>query len=213
MQPLCFKCRAWRIAFGLGLCEVWTMFARRTLVTLLLAALGSFSGCSDPVSTVRDARIAPDQSVTIAQALERYPYFKGITWSTYVTKDQKRIVEAACDIDVAANCRGVNEAGLKLAQRDVTSNYFLARFLVEGWPPKVRALEAQHVTQCTNGARLGFADAKYLHAIYNREQVRFFCLDGLNCPGQGSQSQDSLKQDPTKQDPGAPPQQAPPPPQ
>ena len=160
------------------------MIARRVLVTLLLAALPVLGACSSPVDTVREARIALDPSVTVAQALERYPYFKGIAWSTYEDKDGKRIVEAACDMDVAANCRDVNEAGLKLAQRDVRRDYFLARFIVEGWPRKVRPLEAQHVTECSSGARLGFADPKYLRAVYNREQMRFFCLDGLNCPGQ-----------------------------
>ena len=175
------------------------MIAQRVLVTLLLAALAGFGGCSNPVDTVREARIAPDPSVTIAQALERYPYFKGITWGTHIDKDGKRIVEAACDIDVAANCRGSNEAGVKLAQRDVTRDYFLARFIVEGLPAKVIALEAQHVTECTSGVRLGFSDPKYLRAIYNREQVRFFCLDGLNCPGQTSSGQTSTEQPPQEQ--------------
>ena len=45
------------------------------------------------------------------------------------------------------------------------------------------------MTQCTSGVRLGLADPKYLRAVYNREQVRFFCLEGLNCPGQGSGGQ------------------------
>jgi hypothetical protein len=137
------------------------------------------------VDAVREARIAPDESITVSQALERYPYFKKIAWSTYKDKDGKNIVEAVCDIDVAANCRGVNEAGLKLAQRDVARDYFLARFVVDGFPRKVRAQEARHVTQCASGQRLGFSDPKYLRAIYNREPVRFFCLDGLNCPGLG----------------------------
>ena len=53
-------------------------------------------------------------------------------------KNGKRIVEAACDIDVAANCRDVNGAGLRLATRDVVRDYFLARFIVEGFPRKVR---------------------------------------------------------------------------
>lgn len=161
-------------------------FLRILLSLLALAALLPLCACSGPVDTVKEARLALDPSVTVAQALERYPYFKKITWSSYENKDGKRIVEAACDIDVAANCRGVNGAGLKLAQRDVSRDYFLARFIVEGWPRKVRPLEAQHVTECTSGARLGFADPKYLLAVYKREQVLFFCLDGLNCPGQGA---------------------------
>jgi len=157
---------------------------RILLIAMALAALALLCACTGPVDTAKEARLALDPSVTVAQALERYPYFKKITWSTYENKDGKRIVEAACDIDVAANCRGVNGAGLKLAQRDVNRDYFLARFIVEGWPRKVRPLEAQHVTECRSGVRLGFADPKYLLAIYNREQVLFFCLDGLNCPGQ-----------------------------
>jgi hypothetical protein len=161
------------------------MIGRRCAVTLLGAALALLCACSDPVDAVREARIAPDESVTVCQALERYPYFKKVAWNTYEDKEGKIIVEALCDIDVAANCRGVNEAGLKLAQRDVARDYFLARFVVEGFPRKVRPLEARHVTQCASGQRLGFSDPKYLRAIYNREQVRFFCLDGLNCPGQG----------------------------
>jgi len=160
------------------------MLLRCVLLSFLFACLALACGCSGPVDTVREAHIAPDERVSVAQALERYPYFKSICWDTYEDKDGRRIVEALCDIDVAANCREVNEAGLKLAQRDVVKDYFLARFVVEGLPAKVRALEAQHVTQCSNGARLGMGDPKYLRAIYNREQVRFFCLDGLNCPGQ-----------------------------
>ncbi|MDR3640592.1 MAG: hypothetical protein P4L39_04660 [Humidesulfovibrio sp.] len=156
---------------------------------LALVGLALLCACSDPVDAVREARISPDESVTVEQALKRYPYFKGVTWNTYEDKDGKRIVEADCDIDVAANCRGVNKAGLKLAQRDVTRNYVQARFIVEGFPRKVRAQEARHVTQCASGTRLGFADPKYLRAIYNREQVRFFCLDGLNCTGETGSSQ------------------------
>lgn len=165
------------------------MLARRLSAAALLAAVSLLCACSDPVDVVRQARIAPDPGITVAQALERYPYFKAITWTSYEDKNGKRIVEAACDIDVAANCRDVNGAGLRLATRDVVRDYFLARFIVEGFPRKVRALEAQHVTQCTSGVRLGLADPKYLRAVYNREQVRFFCLEGLNCPGQGSGGQ------------------------
>jgi len=155
----------------------------RTILLLLCTSLGLLCACSSPVESVRQARIAPDESVTVEQALLRYPYFKAVTWSEHEEKDGKRIVEAVCDIDIAANCRGVSQAGLKLAQRDVARDYVLARFLVEGYPRKVRALEAQHVTECQNGQRLGYADPKYLRAIYNREQIRFFCLEGLNCAG------------------------------
>ena len=164
------------------------MFVRRIAVTLLCLLPALLCACSDPVETAKRAHIAPDESITVAQALERYPYFKSISWSCREDKDGKFIVEAACDIDVAANCQGVSEAGLKLAQRDVARDYFVARFVVEGLPSKVHALEARHVTQCASGTRLGFSDPKYLRAIYNREQVRFFCLDGLNCPGQASNS-------------------------
>ncbi len=87
------------------------------LLALLLAA------CSGPVDTVREAHIAPDESVSIEQALKRYPYFKKITWSTFTDSNGKCIVQAACDIDVAANCREVSQAGLKLAQRDVKRDY------------------------------------------------------------------------------------------
>jgi hypothetical protein len=159
------------------------LLTRAALPLFALATLTFLCACSDPVDAVREARIAPDESVTVGEALERYPYFKAVTWSTYEDKNGRCIVEAACDIDMAANCLGVNAAGLKLAQRDVTRNYVQARFIVEGWPRKVRAMEARHVTQCASGLQLGFADPKYLRAIYNREQVRFFCLDGLNCTG------------------------------
>lgn len=151
---------------------------------LALAAALLLCACSDPVETTRRARIQPDPGITVAQALERYPYFTAISWSSYQDKDGKRIVEARCDLDVAATCQGMNESGLRLAARDVARDYFVARFVVEGFPARARALEAQHVTLCSSGARLGFADPKFLRAIYNREQVRFFCLDGLNCPGQ-----------------------------
>lgn len=162
------------------------MHIRRYVVTVFFAAALLLCGCSDPVSDVRGARIAPDESVTVGEALERYPYFKHVAWKAYEDKDGRIMVEAECDLDVAANCRGVNGAALKLAQRDVARDYFVARFVVEGWPRKVRAQEARHVTQCSSGQRLGFSDPKYLRAIYNREQVRFFCLDGVNCPGQNA---------------------------
>jgi len=161
------------------------MFVRRIAVTLLCLLSALLCACSDPVETAKRAHIAPDESITVAQALERYPYFKSISWSCREGKDDKFIVEAACDIDVAANCRGVGGAALKLAQRDVARDYLLARFVVEGWPRKVRALEARHVTQCDSGISLGMSDPKYLRAVYNRERVRFFCLEGANCPGHG----------------------------
>jgi len=142
--------------------------------------------CSGPVDSVRQARIAPDESVTVEEALARYPYFKKIEWNSYEDRNGKRIVEALCDIDVAANCQEVSRTGLALARRDVARDFFLARFVVDGLPARVRPLEAMHVTQCSNGSQLVMADPKYLRAIYNREQVRIFCLDGLNCPGQGA---------------------------
>ena len=153
------------------------------LLAALLCLCVTALACTGPVDEVRQARIALDESVTVEEALARYPYFKKIEWKSYEDKFGKRIVEAVCDIDVAANCREVNQPALALARRDVARDYFLARFVVDGLPARVRALEAMHVTQCTSGARLAMADPKYLRAIYNREQVRFFCLDGLNCPG------------------------------
>lgn len=141
--------------------------------------------CSSPVDAVRQARLPLDESVTVEQALKRYPYFTSIAWSSYEDPRGKRIVEAVCDIDVAANCQGVNAEGLRLARRDVERDCFVARFVVDGLPRQVRALEAQHLTRCKNGARLVMSDPKYLRAIYNREQVRLFCLEGLNCPGTG----------------------------
>lgn len=176
------------------------MPARRPAVTVRTAATGLglllrfclavlLSGCSGPVDTVREARLSLDESVTVEQALARYPYFKNIEWTSYESKDGKRMVEAVCDLDVAATCREVNQQGLKLARRDVARDFFVARFVVDGLPAKVRALEAQHVTQCASGAKLVMADPKYLRAIYNREQVRLFCLEGLNCPGQDASTQ------------------------
>lgn len=167
------------------------MLRQRLLPTLLLATALALCACSDPVDLVRQSRLALDPDITVDQALKRYPYFTAITWSSYQDKDGKRIVEATCDLNVGALCRGTNAAGLKLAGRDVSRDYFLARFLVEGLPRKARPLEAQHVTQCTSGARLSFADPKYLRAIYNREQVRFFCLEGINCPGQPDRPSDA----------------------
>lgn len=174
------------------------MVALRMPATFLLSGLAVFCtllcSCSGPVDTVRQARISPDESVTVEEALARYPYFTGIEWNTYEDKNGTRVVEAICDLDVAATCREVSRTGLALARRDVARDFFLARFVVEGLPAKVRAREAMHVTQCSNGAQLVMADPKYLRAIYNREQVRFFCLDGLNCPGQAA----SLPQPPLK---------------
>jgi len=140
------------------------------------------SGCGDSVEIVRQARISPDPSMSVAEALEKYPYFTKVSWSTYTDKDGKRVVQADCDLDVAANCRTVSEASMAAATRDVRRDYFQARFVISSFPRKVRALEAAHVTECTNGTRLRLADPKYLRAIYSRELVRFFCLEGLNCP-------------------------------
>lgn len=151
-------------------------------LALLLAALISLVGCGDPVEAVRQARISPDPSMTVAEALEGYPYFTRVQWSSFEDRNGKLVVEADCDIDVAANCRNVSGASLAAATRDVRRDYVQARFVVEGFPRKIRAQEAAHVTECTNGHRLRLADPKYLRAIYSRELVRFFCLEGLNCP-------------------------------
>jgi len=177
------------IAFDRQLCKSPGMCLRRATVTLLLAASALLCACADSEETVRQARIAPDESVTVEQALTRYPYFKAVTWCAYDDAKGRHIVEAACDIDVAANCQGISGNALKLARRDVARDYFLARFVVEGFPRKVRALEARHITQCASGTNLGMADPKYLRAIYNRERVRFFCLEGANCPGQRAENQ------------------------
>jgi len=157
-------------------------YIRPLLLTLLLALPVLLAGCGDAVETVRQARISPDLSMTIAEALEKYPYFTKVDWCSYEDKDGKRVVEANCEIDVAANCRSVSGASLSAATRDVRRDYFQARFVVHGFPRQVRALEAAHVTECTSGGRLRMADPKYLRAIYSRELVRFFCLEGLNCP-------------------------------
>ena len=155
---------------------------RPILSVFLLALSACLAGCGDPVETVRQARVSPDPSMSVADALEKYPYFTKVQWSTYVDKEGKRVVEAECDIDVAANCRTVSEASLAAATRDVRRDYFQARFVVEGFPRTIRAQEAAHVTDCTNGNRLRLADPKYLRANYSRELVRYFCLEGLNCP-------------------------------
>ncbi|OGR35474.1 MAG: hypothetical protein A2051_07250 [Desulfovibrionales bacterium GWA2_65_9] len=155
---------------------------RPLALVLLLSSLALLAGCGDPVETVRQARLPLDPSMTVAEALEKYPYFTKVEWSTYTDQDGKRVVEANCDIDVAANCRTVSAASLAAATRDVRRDYFQARFVIDSFPRKVRALEAAHVTDCTNGHRLRLADPKYLRAIYSRELVRFFCLEGLNCP-------------------------------
>ncbi|MBU1228513.1 MAG: hypothetical protein KKA55_07295 [Proteobacteria bacterium] len=154
----------------------------RPRLLALFLLLASLAGCGDPVETVRQAHIPLDPAMSVADALEKYPYFSKVRWRTYVDKDERRVVEAECDIDVAANCRTVSGASMAAATRDVRRDYFLARFVVVGFPQKVRAQEAVHVTECTNGKRLAFSDAKYLRAIYARELVRFFCLEGLNCP-------------------------------
>ncbi|MDQ7835320.1 MAG: hypothetical protein RDU24_08050 [Humidesulfovibrio sp.] len=151
-------------------------------LALLLSLSVCLAGCGDPVEHVRQARISPDPSMTVAEALEKYPYFTKVQWSSFEDKDGKLMVQAECDIDVAANCRTVSETSLAAATRDVRRDYLQARFVVEGFPRKVRAMEAAHVTVCSNGKPLRLADPKYLRAIYSRELVRFFCLEGLNCP-------------------------------
>lgn len=161
------------------------MSTHRALTTALAAALClCLAACGDAVDCVREARIQPDPSVTVAEALERYPYFTNVAWSEHETRDGKTIVEAACELNVSANCREVSRESLEVATRDVKRDYFLAQFVVDGFPRQVRAQEAIHVTICAGGKKLTFADPKYLRAIYNREQVRFFCFEGLNCPGQ-----------------------------
>jgi len=157
-------------------------FLRAPALLSAVVLLLCLCGCSGPVDVVRQAHIQPDVTSSVAEALERYPYFTKVTWDAYEDKDGRHIVEAACDIDVSANCNDVDRPSLEVAKRDTKRDYFLARFLVEGFPRQVRALEAVHVTECADGKRLTFADPKYLRAIYNRERVRFFCFEGLNCP-------------------------------
>ncbi len=157
-------------------------YVTAALLTLLASAL--LCACSrDPVAAARQARIAPDNSVTVEQAFARYPYFTKVTWSTYEDAWGRCIVEAVCDVNLAANCRDVNSGALALARRDVARDYLLARFQVEGFPVQVHLLDMLHVTQCAAGKRLGFADPKYLSSVYGRRPIRHFCLEGLNCPG------------------------------
>lgn len=158
---------------------------RPYLPLLLLACLAVLSGCSDAMETAKSARLPMDETVTLSEALARYPYFKSVAWSSHTDKDGKRIAEAVCEVDVPASCRDMNPAALAVARRDVARDYFVLRFVVAGFPRKVVPLEGQHVTQCGNGKRLALSDPKFLQAVYNREQVRFFCLEGLNCTGFG----------------------------
>lgn len=154
------------------------------LPLLLLLACAGLAACGDPVDVARQARIDPDPSVSVAEALGRYPYFTNVAWSSREDKDGKVIVEAACEFNLSAACRNVSPASLALATQNVARDYILARFVVYGLPRKARALEALHVTECVSGKRLNFADPKLLRAVYNREEIPFFCLEGLNCAGQ-----------------------------
>jgi len=149
---------------------------------LLLAQLCLLAGCGDAVEVVRESHLEPDRTRSVAEALEKYPYFTKVAWSSYEDKDGKTIVEAQCDIDVAANCQDVALVSLRLATKDVRRDYFVAEFVVAGWPRKVRPQYAIHVTQCSNGNKLSYTDPKYLAAIYRGERVRYFCMEGLNCP-------------------------------
>lgn len=149
---------------------------------LLLAA------CGDPVETVRGTRLDVAPTRTVAEGLEGYPYFTRVRWTSFEDRDGKTIVQAECDIDVAANCREVNQQSLAIATRDVARDYFVAQFVVAGWPRQVRPQWATHVTVCSQGKRLAFTDPKYLGVILNGERVRQFCLEGLNCPGNGAAS-------------------------
>lgn len=164
----------------------------RLVLLLLLPLLPTLAACGDPVNAVREARLEPDPTRTVAEALEAYPYFKKVTWTSTKDKDGKIFVQAECDIDVAASCPDVSPQSLALANRDVNRDYLVAQYVVAGWPRQVRPQYAIHITQCANGNLLSVADPKYLRAIYKGERVRFFCLEGLNCPpasksnGQGS---------------------------
>jgi len=176
-----------RIDFAAPLCQGRFMRRRPFLQPLRLALLllcAGLAACGDPVDVAREARLAPDASVSVAKALARYPYFTRVVWSSREHKDGRIIVEAACELNVAAACRQVAPASLALATQNVARDYVLARFVVDGLPRRARALEALHVTECVNGKRLSMADPKLLRAVYNREEIPFFCLEGLNCAGQ-----------------------------
>lgn len=159
-----------------------TPTCRRLTRLLLLAQLCLLAACGDAVELVRASHQEPDRARSVAEALEKYPYFTKVTWSSYTDKDGKTIVQAECDIDVAANCQDVALASLKLATKDVRRDYFVAQYVVVGWPRQVRPQYAIHVTQCSNGNKLSYTDPKYLASIYRGERVRYFCMEGLNCP-------------------------------
>ena len=148
----------------------------------LLALPFLLAACGDPIDLVRQSHQKPDTSRTVAQVLESYPYFKKVTWTSHEDKDGKIIVQAECDIDIAATCKDVSTASMKLATRDVRDDYLLAQYVVVGWPRKIRPQYAIHVTRCLNGNHLAVTDPKSLQAIYRGERLRFFCLEGLNCP-------------------------------
>lgn len=169
-------------------CPKFSFFAPLLACCLLLCA------CGDPVEAVRQARLDMAPTRTVAEGLEGYPYFTKVRWTSFEDKDGKTIVQAECDIDVAANCRDVNQQSLAIATRDVGRDYFLVQFVVAGWPRKVRPQWATHVTVCSRGKRLTFTDPKYLNVILNGERVRQFCLEGLNCPGEPGGGSATLQQ-------------------
>jgi hypothetical protein len=150
-----------------------------TALSLLLLA-----ACGDASEVARQSRIVPDPSVTVAEALARYPFFTDVTWSERPKPSGGVIVEAACELNVRALCRRISPAALDLATKDVARDLVLVRLVVDGLPRRARPLEALHVTECKSGKRLVIADPKLLRAIYNREELPFFCLEGLNCAGQ-----------------------------
>lgn len=164
--------------------EVPMFSTQKMFRAALLAALPLLlAACGDAIEAVRQTRLESAPTRTVAEALEGYPYFSKVRWSSFEDKDGKTIVQAECDLDVAANCREVNPQSLAIATRDVARDYFVAQFVVAGWPRKVRPQWASHVTVCSSGTRLVFTDPKYLDVILTGERVRQFCLEGLNCAG------------------------------
>jgi len=63
-----------------------------------LIALFVFTGCSD-ISTVKNATLEFDKSISVGDAFDKYKYFKSTKWSDLETDNGKKVVQVDCEID------------------------------------------------------------------------------------------------------------------
>jgi hypothetical protein len=80
-----------RVALALCPAEVFRYFSR---VVALLCVVAIYGCGSDPVARIKAERVGDGSTLTLEQALERYPYFSKVTWSTYPGKQGQTMARA-----------------------------------------------------------------------------------------------------------------------